>query len=189
MRSGLIKTRRWTRVEYERAVEVGIFHDGEPLELLAGRLVIAEPQHRPHAVAVGLVSDVLRLAFGAEWHVQVQAPIALDRRSEPEPDVAVIRGARRAYPREHPAHPALVVEVADASLRLDRRLKARLYARGRVPEYWIVNLIDRVLEVYRAPERQGVRWTYGDVQILGPEASISPLGAPVSRITVADLLP
>jgi Uma2 family endonuclease len=189
MSSDLIKTRRWTRAEYDRLTEIGIFHAGEPLELLAGRLVVAEPQHRPHAVAIGLVTEALRLAFGPGWHVQVQAPIALDRRSEPEPDLAVVRGVPRDYPRDHPAHPALVVEVADASLRLDRRLKGRLYARSRVPEYWIVNLVDRVLEVYRAPERQGVRWKYVDVQILGPEASISPLGSPASRVAVVDLLP
>lgn len=189
MSRGLIRTRRWTRAEYDRAIEAGIFREDEPLELLAGRLVVAEPKHRPHAVAIGLVAEALRRAFGSGWHVQIQDPIALDPTSEPEPDVAVIRGAPRNYPRDHPAHPVLVVEIAESSLRLDRRLKGRLYAQAEVHEYWIVNLVDRVVEVYRAPQRDGRRWKYGDIQILGPEALVSPLAAPLARIQVADLLP
>ena len=189
MSRGVIRTRRWTRVEYDRAVEAGIFQEDEPLELLAGRLVVAEPKPRPHAVAVGLVAEALRHALGPGWHVQVRDPIALDRTSEPEPDVTVIRGPLRDYLREHRAHPALVVEVADSSLRLDRRFTGHLYARTAVPEYWIVNLPDRVLEVYRAPQRDGRRWKYGDIQILGPEAFVSPLAAPSARIAVTDLLP
>lgn len=184
-----IRTRRWTRAEYGRAVEAGIFREDEPLELLAGRLVVAEPKRRPHALATGLVADALRRAFGIGWYVQIQDPIALNPTSEPEPDVAVVRGAPRDYPREHPAHPVLVVEVAEWSLRLDRRLKSRLYARAGIPEYWILNLVSRVLEVHRAPRREGRRYTYGDIQVLGPEATVNPLAAPTARISVADLLP
>lgn len=189
MSQATIRTRRWTRAEYARAIDACIFREDEPLELLAGRLVVAEPKHRPHAVATGLVAEALRGAFGAGWYVQVQDPIALDTRSEPEPDVAIVRGAPRDYPRDHPAHPVLVVEVAEWSLRLDRGLKARLYARAGIPEYWIVNLVDRVLEVHRAPQRQGRRPKYDDIQILGSEASVSPLAAPAAPIAVADLLP
>jgi len=189
MSHAAIRTRRWTRAEYARAIDACIFPEDEPLELLAGRLVVAEPKHRPHAVATGLVAEALRRAFVAGWYVQIQDPIALDATSEPEPDVAVVRGAPRDYPREHPAHPVLVVEVAESSLRLDRRLKGRLYARAGIAEYWIVNLMDRVLEVHRAPQREGRRYKYGDIQILRPEASVSPLASPAARIAVADLLP
>jgi len=128
----LIRTRRWTRQEYDRLIELGILHEDEPIELLAGRLVVREPQRTPHAMATQLAAEALRTAFGPGWSVRVQLPIALDAESEPEPDVAVVHGSPRDYPIEHPSAPVLVVEVAHDSLRSDRILKARLYARAGI---------------------------------------------------------
>jgi Uma2 family endonuclease len=186
-----VKTRRWRRVEYDQLVELGIF-TGERLELLDGLLVVREPQGGPHAAMVGQVGDVLRVAFGAEWHVRLQAPVALDDESEPEPDVAVVPGVFRDYVGGHPSTPVLVVEVAESSLRLDRRMKSGLYARARLREYWIVNLVDRVLEVYRDPQPTAdapYRAVYVSVDVLRPPATVTPLAAPHARIPVADLLP
>jgi len=186
-----LKTRRWRRVEYERLVDLGIFV-GERLELLDGLLVVREPQGSPHAAIVGQVGQVLASAFGAGWHARLQAPLALDEDSEPEPDVAVVAGAYRDYVGAHPSTAALVVEVADSSLRLDRRLKGGLYARASLPEYWIVNLVDSVLEVHRAPQPAAgaaYGWVYRSVDILRPPATVTPLAAPTARIPVADLLP
>jgi Uma2 family endonuclease len=185
----VIRTRRWRRREYDRLVELGILHEDESIELLAGRLVVAEPNRPPHAVATDLVASALRHAFGPAWTVRVQAPVALDDFSEPEPDLAVVPGEPRHYRDAHPARPVLAVEIAENSLRLDRGLKQRLYARAGLPEYWIINLVDRVLEVYREPARRGRRRLYGSIEILGPEAVVIPLAAPAARITVADLLP
>ena len=145
------RTRRWTRFEYERLIDAGMFRPGERLELLDGKLVVREPQGSLHATAVGLIEDALRACFGSGWVVRVQMPIALDDESEPEPDVAVVAGARRDYELSHPARPALVVEVSESSLGQDRGDKAGLYARAGVPEYWIVNLVSRCLEVRRDP--------------------------------------
>ncbi len=128
-----IRTRRWTRQEYNRLIELGVLHEDEPVELLDGRLVVREPQRTPHAVATQLVEAALRAAFGTGWSVRVQLPLALDADSEPEPDVAVVQGAPRDHLREHPPAPVLVVEVAHDSLRADRILKGRLYARAAVP--------------------------------------------------------
>jgi Uma2 family endonuclease len=187
----VIRTRRWTRREYDRLIELGVLHEDEPIELLAGRLVVREPQRTPHAVATQLAAEALRAAFGAGWTVRVQLPLALDDESEPEPDVAVVRGRPRDYLREHPSSPALVVEVARDSLRADRTLKARLYARAGIADYWIVDLVHRVLEVHRSPTRLGAgrRAAYADVRRLAPLESIAPLGAPSRTIVVADLLP
>src|SRR5262250_124026 len=102
-----LRTRRWTRREYDRLIELGVLHEDEPIELLAGRLVVREPQRTPHATATQLAADALRAAFGVGWSVRVQLPIALDDESEPEPDVAVVRGAPRDYLREHPSAPVL----------------------------------------------------------------------------------
>ena len=187
----IIRTRRWTRREYDRLIELGVLHEDEPIELLAGRLVVKEPQRTPHAMAIQLAAEALRSAFDRGWSIRVQLPLALDDESEPEPDVAVVRGTPRDYPHEHPSVPVLVVEVAHASLRADRTLKARLYARAAVADYWIVNLVDRVLEVHRSPtgRRAGRRATYADVRRLTPPDSIAPLADPAARIVVADLLP
>jgi Uma2 family endonuclease len=185
----VIRTRRWNRREYDRLIELGILHEDEPIELLAGRLVVAEPKRPPHAVSTELVASALRHAFGLGWTVRTQAPIALDDVSEPEPDIAVVPGGPRDYRDAHPARPVLAVEIAESSLRLDRGLKHRLYAHAGLAEYWIVNLVDRVLEVYRGPVRRGRRGTYSSVEILGPEGVVTPLAAPGARINVTDLLP
>jgi Uma2 family endonuclease len=189
MSQSAIRTRRWTRREYDRLIQLGILGEDEKIELLAGRMIVAEPQNTPHAKAIELAADALRAAFGPGWRIRVQLPIALDRRSEPEPDLAVIAGSPRDDRDDHPSRPVLVLEIADSSLRLDRGLKARRYARAGVRDYWILNLRDRVLEIRRAPGREQGRWDYRSLDVLGPDAGASPLAAPAASIRVADLLP
>ena len=130
-----IEERRLTRLEYERMIECGIFVPGDRIELIAGALLVAEPQGTRRSSAIGLVTDAVREAFGAGWYVTVQVPLALDDDSEPDPDVAVVPGAPRDYRDGHPSRPVLVVEVAAESLRSDRGRKGGLYARGGVADY------------------------------------------------------
>src|SRR5262245_15212608 len=121
----------------------------------------------------------------------MHSPLALGEHSEPEPDVAVVAGAPEDYLAAHPATAALVVEVADSSLRLDRRFKAAAYARAGLPEYWIVNLPDRVLEVHRdrhPPANPADDWSYRSLATLPPPGQVTPLAAPHAPILVADLL-
>jgi len=187
-----IRTRQWTRAEYDRLIEIGVFRPGDPVELLGGELIVAEPQSSPHYTAVCLAEEALRSAFGAGWLIRTQGPIALDEQSEPEPDVAVARGNVRDYSREHPARPVLVVEVAVSSLSLDRNHKGSLYARAGLEDYWIVNLVERVLEVYRQPVADASApfgWRYASTQTLGAESSVTPLAAPDAHIPVAGLVP
>jgi Uma2 family endonuclease len=184
--------RRWTRQEYGRLLEAGFLDEDDPVELLDGLLLVKEPHSSPHRTAVLLTARALERAFGDGWFVQVQSAIILDDRSEPEPDVCVVRGSPRDYVQAHPTRPALVVEVALSGLRRARGRKARAYARARIADYWIVNLVDRVLEVYREPARPGParrRWGYAAVQTLGAGATITPLALPASAVRVADLLP
>jgi len=186
-----VKTRGLRRVEYDRLVDLGMFV-GERLELLDGFLVVREPQDSPHAAIVAEIGHVLETVFGSGWHPRLHSPLALDDESEPEPDVAVVAGGRRDYVSAHPSTAALIVEVADSSLRLDRRFKAGLYARAGLQDFWIVNLADGVLEVHREPQPQADApsgWVYRSVEILRPPAIVAPLAAPGSRIPVADLLP
>jgi Uma2 family endonuclease len=187
-----VKTRRWTRVEYDRLIECGVFGDDERLELLDGLLVVREPQGSRHSAAVVAVHQVLTHAFGAGFHVRPQLPIALDDASEPEPDAVVVRGDPWDYVSGHPSTPLLLVEIAETSLAIDRRHKGSLYARAGITDYWIVNLPEAVLEVYREPAPAASArfgWEYRSVQRLTRSASASPRGAPTARIAVADLLP
>lgn len=191
MSSMPLEIRRWKRVEYEKLIDCGVFQ-GEHLELLGGLLIVGEPQSSSHIVAVQLAHEALSQALGPGWNVRPQGPIALDEDSEPEPDIAVVRGSPIDYTAAHPSRPLLVVEVALSSLAVDREYKSSLYARGGVPDYWIVNLIDRVLEVRRQPSPSAAapfRWTYDSLEILGPADAVAPLAAPSAMIQVGRLLP
>jgi len=187
------QTRRWTRAEYARLIETGVFHPDERLELIGGELIVRERQGASHSLAIELINEALRAAFGAGWRIRVQLPVALDDESEPEPDFSVVPGTPRQVPLDpKPACPALVVEVAESTLAFDRNVTSSLYARARVPDYWIVNLVDRVLEVYREPaaaREASFGWRYGQIQTLRSGDSVSALALPSTRIAVADLLP
>jgi Uma2 family endonuclease len=119
-------------------------------------------------------------------------PLALDPMSRPEPDIAVVPGGPRDYRKAHPKTALLLVEVADTTLAYDREWKGSLYARGGIRELWIVNLLDRVLEVYREPVSSSTAkhgWAYRSVSKLGPGETAKPLAAPGASVAVADLLP
>src|SRR2546429_9014839 len=107
---------RWTRRESARLIAHGFFDEDDPIELLDGLLLIKEPQSSPHRTAVLLVARTLERAFGDGWFVQTQSPIGLDVRSEPEPDVCVVRGSLRDYVDAPPTHPALIVQGARSRL-------------------------------------------------------------------------
>jgi Uma2 family endonuclease len=186
----LFETRRWTRHEYGRLVDVGILTEDDPIELVLGHLVLREPQSTPHAAAVMLASEALRAAFGRGWQVRVGLPLALGLDSEPEPDVCVVRGAARDFLTEHPSSAALVVEIALSSLAFNRTVKAEIYARARIADYWIVNLVDRVVEVHRDPtvgRRRPAK--YRVVSVVRPGETLRPLAAPSARVAVGALLP
>ena len=179
------------RSRYDQLVDVGIFGPEDRVELLDGLLVTRESQGRRHATAVALVRAALEKAFAPTMCAR-KKPIALDERSEPEPDVVVVPGRPRDYRDAHPSQPVLVVEVADTSLALDRLRKGSLYARAGIADYWMVNLIDEVLEVYREPVRASSAHgdsRYDSVRLLRRNALVTPLGAPRARIRVAALLP
>ncbi|MBM4441695.1 MAG: Uma2 family endonuclease [Candidatus Rokubacteria bacterium] len=177
------------RETYDRMVEHGILRPDDKVELLEGRLVVAEPKFSPHTTGVLLAADVLRKVFTGRWHIRTEAQLAIGPFSSPEPDVCVVAGAIRDYRAAHPTTAALVVEVAQTSLRLDRTIKKRIYAGGGIADYWIVNLATRVLEVYRDPVGEGVEADYRAVHTYTAGDTIAPLAAPDATIRVADLLP
>ena len=187
-----VPTKRWTRLEYDRLIEKGVFGTEDRIELLGGALVVREPQGSPHAMGIRMAEEALRRVFAAGWDVRGQLPVALDDDSEPEPDISVVPGSFRDYRHGHPPRAVLIVEVAESSLSLDRALKGSLYARARVPEYWIVNLVDRALEVHRDPVADAAArygWRYTTVATLRVGETVTPLSAPDSPIFVGELIP
>lgn len=186
------RTRHFSRAEYERLIDLGVFQTGEPIELIGGQLIVAEPQGAAHYTALIKTAKALEAGFGAGWYVRTQGPIGLDDDSEPEPDVAVVSGSPDDYARAHPSRPALIVEVAESSLGGDRQHKGSLYARAGLSDYWVLNLLDRVLEVYREPGADSgapFGWRYLRCEAFDASARVTPLAAPSAIVRVADLLP
>jgi len=185
-------TKRWTRLEYGRLIEKGVFGPEDRIELLGGALVVREPQGGLHAMGIRLVEEARRGVFASARDGRGQLPVALDHDSEPEPDVSVVPGSFRDYPRSHPARAVLIVEVAESSLSLDRSAKGSLHARAGLAEYRIVNLVDHVLEVYRDPAADigaPYGWRYTAAVTLRGGDVVTPLAAPHSPIPVVDLVP
>ena len=185
------KTRRWTRAEYDRLVELGVF-EGERLELLDGLLAVRESQGSRHSAGIRRVVAALRRALGEAWQIDSQLPIALDDDSEPEPDVSVVPRDAVAYRDAHPSRPALIVEVAESSYRVDHGYKASLYARAGVPEYWIIDVVRETVEVHRTLEASSEAihgWRYAGIDTLRTPATVTLLIASERPILVAELLP
>jgi Uma2 family endonuclease len=175
----------WTRSEYERMTEVGLFAPDARLELLDGAIIDMSPQGPLHVTATQLVAEALRQRLPTGYLVRVQAPIALDHRSEPEPDICVVPGAPRDYAKSHPTRALLVIEVSDSTLEYDRTAKAAAYARNGIPEYWILNVRDRVLEVLTRPGPGG----YASKTMVPAQGHISSEALPILALAVAELLP
>lgn len=151
-----VPVRRFSVEEYHRLILDGYFGEDERVELLEGWIVPKMTRNPAHDVAIDLAQEVLRGLVPEGWRVRGQSAVTMPD-SEPEPDLAVVRGRARDYRDRHPGPDdmALVVEVADSSLGRDRGLKRKIYARAGVPAYWIVNLVDRTVEVYSEPEESG----------------------------------
>jgi Uma2 family endonuclease len=184
--------KRWTVAEYHQMIENGTLKSGDPVELLEGWLVNKMSRNTPHDVALVLLQESVRPFLSPGWHTRGQSAITTAD-SEPEPDMAIVRGAARDYLAHHPEanEIGLLVEIADASLTHDRGFKARIYARAGIIEYWIVNLIDMQIEVYTRPDALRPEPAFAQRTDYLPGDSV-PLvldSNEVARIPVADLLP
>ncbi len=185
MSTATVQRHRWTREEYERVVEAGGFDPEDRVELLDGEIWDVTPQGTRHGATYSAMHMALQRAFGDSCYARCQLPFPLDDSSMPEPDIAMVRGAPADHVDRYPTEALLLVEVSVSSLRHDRGLKLSAYARGGIPEYWVVDVEARQLEVYRDPAGS----TYRSVTVLTRAESVSPLHAPDATIAVADMLP
>jgi Uma2 family endonuclease len=180
---------QWTSDQYNLLGEAGVF-DGKRVELVEGEIIEMAPMGPRHFVAINLVAEVLTSVFGKGFFVSSQNQLDVDKRSQPEPDIAVLKGSPRDYVGGHPKTLVLAVEVADSSIQRDRIYKTKLYAKAGIEDYWIVNLADNCLEVYRKPVNDvELGFVYLEKSVLGEDESISPLAIPDAAISVADILP
>lgn len=176
--------------QYHRMIETGVLTEDDPGELLEGWIIAKMPQKPQHAGTITRIQRRLDRELGDDWITRVQSAITT-RDSEPEPDVAAAQGPEENYWTRHPGPEdiGLVVEVAESTLEADRHVKGRIYARARLPTYWIANLIDRQIEVYTVP-RAGKAPAYRNRRDYKMHDTISLIirGREIARIPVKELL-
>lgn len=177
----------YTVESYFDLVRAGAIEEGDRVELLEGLVVAAPPQGPLHAAVLSAVDLVLRRSVGERATVRVQMPLIVGSASVPEPDLALVAGDPFDYAECHPLDALLVVEVADSSLPQERLTKSRIYAAAGIPEYWIVNLRDRCLEVLTKPDRE--RRLYGEMSRVPRENVLELVALPGAKVAVADMLP
>lgn len=183
---------RFSVARYQRMIETGILTSQDKVELLENYVVLKLPRNPPHDGTIDLVKAALPAPLPSGWMLRIQQTVVLSD-SQPEPDFALVRGNPRSYLSRHPAPPdvGLLVEVADSSLLRDQRDKTRIYARGGIVCYWIVNLVDRRIEVFSQPTGPADVPAYNSFQIYQPGDDV-PLvldGVAVGSVPAAELLP
>ncbi len=184
----------WTREQVYRMYEDGVLDPQKRYELIAGEIYQKMPMKAPHAVSAELVGEALRGVFRQFAAVRTEKSLVLATDGQPQPDVSVVRGTTRTYEKAHPTQDdaLLVVEVSDSTLGFDRGRKGAYYAEAGIAEYWIVNLPEQQIEVYRNPradEAAEYGFTYDAPVIAKPGDSVSALAAPDTAIAVSELLP
>jgi len=184
--------RTFTGDEYDRLVELGVLTKHDKVELLEGYMVLKMPANPTHDFSVLATTKALERVILTGWTVRGQVGTRLSE-SRPEPDVSVARGVDRDYLTRQPGPTdlGLVVEVSDSSLDRDQLDKTRIYAREKIPVYWIVNLIDRRVEVYTDPNGPGGDPRYHTLNVYAAGTSVPVVldGTTVGTIAVDDLLP
>jgi Uma2 family endonuclease len=177
----------WTVQDYDRMSDLGILNPSERTELIAGQIVLMVAKGTAHVVSLQLLAAVLRQQLGDAALIRTQDPVVLDDFSEPEPDLAIVKGNILDYTARHPlpADVYLVVEVANSTLKYDCEVKDKLYAQADIPEYWVINLQDRQVHVFREPTPTGYRQQF----LLTELQSISALAFPVIAFPITSILP
>jgi Uma2 family endonuclease len=180
----VVKSRHFSRAEYQRLAETGVLTEDDRVELLEGTIAAMSPIGPYHSGVVNFLTDFFTRKLAGRAVVCVQNPLRIDEHSEPQPDLMLLKPRDDFYRRAHPtpADVRLLVEVADASLELDRDYKAGLYARAGVPEYWLVDLVRRVIVVHGQPA--GDR--YALVAAHAPDTRVVPSAYSDVRLSVGE---
>jgi len=179
--------RLWKVQEYHQIAEAGIFHPEERVELIAGQIIRMIAKGTAHTATVGRIDKLLQNRLGEQAWIRIEQPVVLDDFSEPEPDVAVVRIDPLDYAAHHPtpSEVYLIIEVADSSFKYDRETKAKAYAKSSIADYWLLDVNERNLHIFREPTQEG----YQSEVIFSERAIVSPLQFPTLEIALQDILP
>jgi Uma2 family endonuclease len=182
-----LNLRLWTVAEYHRMAEAGILEHGERVELLEGKIIWMSAKGTAHTCAVGRIDRIFQNALKNRAWVSIQDPITLNDRSEPEPDISVVKIDPLDYADHHPTprEVYLIIEVADSSLKFDCETKGKAYSEAGISDYWVLDVVKRQLYVFREPTSQG----YQSQVVLDADAAISPLAFPDFQIQIQQMLP
>jgi Uma2 family endonuclease len=181
-----LKRRQFTVAQYRQMIETGVLHEGDRVELIEGEILEMAAIGSRHAAQVRRLNHLFSRRLGDQVIVSVQNPVELGPRSEPEPDVALLRWREDFYEIEHPQSSDifLVIEVADSTAEFDRKIKAPLYARNGIMEYWLIDLNTEALTVYRQPTSEG----YRQVKMVQRGQTICAVGLSNAAFTVDEIL-
>ncbi|BAZ86229.1 Uma2 family endonuclease [Dolichospermum compactum] len=182
-----LQLRLWTVDEYHRMAEAGIFEPSERVELLEGKIICIVAKGISHRSAMGRTNKLLQKRLENQAWIAIQDPVKLNERSEPEPDIAVVKIDPLDYADHHPTPTEiyLIIEVADSSLKLDTEIKAKAYSQAGIKDYWVLDVVKRELIVFRNPTTEG----YQNQEIITEHQNISPLDFPDLEIVVSQMLP
>lgn len=178
--------KHWNVQEYRRMSELGILNPDERTELVSGQILFMAAKGTPHVLALRLLAVALdSLLMNQPFFVSTQDPIQLDNFSQPEPDLAIVRGTALDYADRHPNPDdiELVVEVADSTLRYDCEIKDKLYAQAGIEDYWVVDVKNRQLHVFRNPTPTG----YTSHLTISQAHSIAPLSFPDRLLSLTEI--
>ncbi len=180
---------RITVDEYERLDAAGVMEDPRRIELIDGYLVVKKKKTPEHCYSTNRALKALRSQLPDGWTCWQYDPVRIPPYDEPEPDVSIVRGSDADYMHRHPTADdvSMVVEVSDLSLSRDRGPKLSAYARGKIPVYWIVNLVDRRVEVYSRPSKGGYKLRKDFLP--GQQVPVRISGQSLPPIAVDDILP
>ncbi len=182
-----LKKRRFTVAEYHKMARAGILGEDDRVELIEGEIVEMTPIGHRHALCVSLMNEVFVVGFRDVAMVWTQNPLRLGKRSEPQPDLVLLRRRPDLYASGRPAivDVLLLIEVSDTTAGSDRRVKVPLYARSGIPEVWLVDLEQETITVYLDPAPNG----YRTARVVRRGESLAPGAFPDRPLAVADLLP
>lgn len=186
-----LSVHRFSVKQYHQMIQAGFLGENDRVELLDGLIVAKMTHNPPHDASIQLTETEIRSRLPRDWNLRIQSAITLSK-SEPEPDIAVVKGPARRYVKKHPGPRdiGLLVEVAETILDMDRHEKGSLFAQAQIPVYWIINLIDRKVEVYSRPNG-GKNPSYQEKEEYGDGEKVPLIlkGRRIGNIPVKDLLP
>ncbi|NEN88871.1 MAG: Uma2 family endonuclease [Okeania sp. SIO3H1] len=179
------KIHLWTVAEYHHMIDCGILTPESRVELLEGRIIKMNPQRAPHAATTQRTSDYLKSQLTQQAHIRMQLPVTLSN-SEPEPDIAVVHIDPKAYGDRHPSPQEIffLIEISDTTLRIDRQEKTLIYAGANIPEYWVLDVVQRQAYIYRHPTPGG----YQSETVLSDSEVINPLNFPSVSLSITKML-